>query len=62
MYNTQIFSNKMGIGKMTRDDVPDGVGKMQHDKHGIGKMQGHDNFKKSKKGAAVAAAEAEDDK
>jgi hypothetical protein len=53
----------MGIGKMARSDVPDGVGKMQHQKFGIGKMQGYDDSKKShKKSAAAAAAELEDEK
>jgi hypothetical protein len=54
----------MGIGKMARSDVPDGVGKMQHKKFGIGKMHNYDNEKERKKGAAAAAAAAaeEDEK
>jgi len=64
MYNTtRKYLANMGIGKMARSDVPDGVGKMQHQKFGIGKMQGYDDSKKShKKSAAAAAAEMEDEK
>ena len=53
----------MGIGKMQSGEKPDGVGKMQHQKFGIGKMQGYDDSKKShKKSAAAAAAELDEEK
>jgi hypothetical protein len=43
----------MGIGKMMKSDVPDGIGKMQRGQYGIGKMHGGANEqKKMKKGAA----------
>ena len=56
MYKT-IFS-EMGIGQMQRGDKPDGVGKMQHEKFGIGKMQHYNDDKKKKNGSAAAAAAA----
>jgi hypothetical protein len=61
MYNTQIhkYLAIMGIGKMQSGDKPDGVGKMQHQKFGIGKMQNYDGKEKKKQGAAAAAAAAE---
>lgn len=49
----------MGIGKMQSGDKPDGVGKMQHQKFGIGKMQNYDGKEKKKQGAAAASAAAE---
>jgi len=52
----------MGIGKIVRGDKPDGVGKMQHEKFGIGKMQNYDEKDKKKKGAAAVAAELEEEK
>ena len=48
----------MGIGQMQRGDKPDGVGKMQHEKFGIGKMQHYNDDKKKKGGSAAAAAAA----
>ena len=48
----------MGIGQMQRGDKPDGVGKMQHEKFGIGKMQHYNDDKKKKGGSAAAIAAA----
>ena len=43
----------MGIGKIMKTDVPDGIGKMQKSSSGIGKMHGENNEKKMKKSAAM---------
>ena len=47
-YNTIYIKHlaKMGIGKMMKSDVPDGIGKMQRGQYGIGKMHGGANEQK----------------
>ena len=59
MYKT-IFS-EMGIGQMQRGDKPDGVGKMQHEKFGIGKMQHYNDDKKKKNGSDEDSSDSEDE-
>lgn len=47
----------MGIGKMMKCDVPDGIGKMHKGQYGIGKMHGGANEQKKMKKSAASEEE-----